>query len=303
MTSPRRALIKHRNQGGIPEKFDPAKYKIKDSFLNFGIREARRLKSWPTLEKAVDTKICEQIKFTAWRKSAMRGTGQPKKNGDGSVTILSDAQVTRISGITKKQAERIRIRIAKPDKYRTDLLGIAYLAAQLAEPDHFRTQFTGNNEWHTPAKYIELARQVLGEIDLDPASTPKAQKTVRAAEFFQFISPTDNGLTRAWHGRVWLNPPYSPKEIAAFVDKLCGELETGRVSAAIMLTHNYTDSGWFQQAAQLVTAICFPNSRVRFEDSDGVPCSPTQGQAFFYFGEESAKFIEVFNLGFVVVRP
>ena len=42
---------------------------------------------------------------------------------------------------------------------------------------------TGCNEWYTPAKHIELVRSVLGEIDLDPASHPFAQQTVRLRSF------------------------------------------------------------------------------------------------------------------------
>jgi ParB family chromosome partitioning protein len=190
-------------------------------------------------------------------------------------------------------------RLKNPNKYRRDLLHVSYIAAQLADPDNFRAEGTGNNEWHTPARYIELARAVLGSIDLDPASSEVAQKTVQADEFFKLI---DNGLTKPWHGRVWLNPPYSPKEIAAFVTKLCDELASERVSAAIMLTHNYTDSAWFQRAARQARAICFPANRIRFEDPDGVPCSPTQGQAFFYFGEALPRFVQHFAaLGFVAV--
>src|SRR5262245_14805307 len=43
---------------------------------------------------------------------------------------------------------------------------------------------TGVPEWYTPARLIEAGRAVLGDIDLDPASSDIAQKTVRAKEYF-----------------------------------------------------------------------------------------------------------------------
>jgi ParB family chromosome partitioning protein len=153
------------------------------------------------------------------------------------------------------------------------------------------TQGTSDNEWCTPAEYIEVSRAVLGTIDLDPATTEKANETIKAARIF---TKDDDGLKHEWHGSVFLNPPYAQPLIAQFVSKMVAERKAGRVTAAIMLTHNYTSSSWFREAASAADAICFTRSRVKLE-SDGKIASPTQGQAFFYFGEEVEAFRREFG--------
>ena len=160
-----------------------------------------------------------------------------------------------------------------------------------------RAEGTGDNEWFTPPQYIEAARRVMGTIDLDPASNPVAQKIVGADRFY---TKYDDGLTQPWAGTVWLNPPYSQPLIGLFVERLAAEFASGRVSSAIMLTHNYTDTAWFHAAEKGATLICFTRGRVKFIDDDGQECAPTQGQAFFYFGPEDDVFREAFlPFGFI----
>lgn len=177
---------------------------------------------------------------------------------------------------------------------------VAETAKAIREEKHVRGTFgTGENEWYTPELHISMARAVLGDIDLDPASSEIANGAVQAAQFFTI---DDNGLDKDWAGRIWLNPPYAQPAISHFADKMVSEWETGRVEAAIVLTHNYTDTAWFQKLARAATAICFTRGRVRFVSPAGDLASPTQGQAFFYFGTDIDIFADVFGeIGFVAV--
>ena len=158
---------------------------------------------------------------------------------------------------------------------------------------------TGVDEWFTPGEYIALARAVLGDIDLDPASIEQAQEVVQAAQYFTKV---DDGLRHDWFGKVWLNPPYARHLIAKFASKMLAELAAGRVAAAIMLTHNYTDTAWFHKLADAASVICFTRGRIEFY-ADGELANPTQGQTFFYFGKNPKKFARHFRaVGLLVAR-
>ena len=99
-------------------------------------------------------------------------------------------------------------------------------------------QNSGEYEWYTPGEYIEAARAVMGTIDLDPCSTAVANEVVKAARFF---SAADNGLTQPWSGCVWMNPPYAQPLITEFLGKLVAEVDTQRVTQAVVIVGNRTE--------------------------------------------------------------
>jgi hypothetical protein len=122
------------------------------------------------------------------------------------------------------------IRCAK--RFRTEAERSSFWAAyQQVRPDataHI-AQRTGEQEWYTPAEYIAAARRALGDIDLDPATSAIAQRTVKARHYF---TRDEDGLVRPWRGRVWLNPPYADPLIGRFVHKRLAHYRGGDVSAA-----------------------------------------------------------------------
>lgn len=155
------------------------------------------------------------------------------------------------------------------------------------------------DEWYTPAEYIEAARRVMGGIDLDPASCESAQDVIGAGVYY---TKEDNGLARSWFGRVWLNPPYSMPLIKDFVTTIIDEYESGRVSEAIVLTNNSSDTSWFHMLLAMYPA-CFTRGRVQFWRPDHEAFGTRQGQVFFYLGSDPEAFTREFSqFGIVVAR-
>jgi ParB family chromosome partitioning protein len=150
------------------------------------------------------------------------------------------------------------------------------------------------DEWYTPPQFLDRARAVLGEIDLDPASNPAANQAVKAARFYTLA---DDGLRQHWQGRVWLNPPYSAP--GAWVDKLIAHYRAGDVTAAILLVSNSTDTRWF--APLFDFPICFVHGRINFWGRPGK--SNDRGSVFVYLGPDVDRFQAVFApVGAIVGR-
>ena len=137
------------------------------------------------------------------------------------------------------------------------------------------------DEWYTPDHILDIAREVLGNIDLDPASCELAQKRVKADKYY---TKQDNGLLHNWSGNVWMNPPYSEKLIILFVKRLVQCFEDGDVEQALCIVNNVTETVAVQYLLKHSTVWCFPKGRISFIDQYGKEQeNPPKGQLIVYF--------------------
>ena len=101
-----------------------------------------------------------------------------------------------------------------------------------------------SDEWYTPAEII----QSLGEFDLDPASSEEAYRQNRSAKHFYTVE--EDGLNKDWHGRVWLNPPYSNPLIQQFLVRMA-EHNNG-----IALVFAKVEAKWFHDIVLRRSSSC-----------------------------------------------
>ena len=138
-----------------------------------------------------------------------------------------------------------------------------------------------SDEWYTPAEII----QSLGEFDLDPATSLEAYRQNSSAR--QFYTVEENGLSKDWNGRVWLNPPYSNPLIQQFLTKMA-EHNNG-----IALVFAKVEAKWFHDIVlRHATAIKFLYDRVRFFKPDGTQgLQPRNGSMLIAYGTENAAIL------------
>jgi hypothetical protein len=131
------------------------------------------------------------------------------------------------------------------------------------------------DEWYTPKELIDS----LGEFDLDPCAPIKPLWQTAKTMY----NKNDDGLSKEWIGRVWLNPPYSRPLIEQFVNKMA-EHDNG-----IALLFNRCDSVMFKDVIlEKASGILFMRKIVKFYRSDGtIGGSPGCGSLLISFGSEN----------------
>lgn len=244
-----------------------------------------------SVNDALEIVLRAQRRFGEFLLEHGLGKGRPKKNSPDAAFSL------KALGVKQREAKRCRNLAEIDEETFEDHINTVRSKGErlttsgtIAATSEAKT-YDGDS-WGTPPEYIALARDVLGEIDLDPASNERAQTVVMAETY---LTQAEDGLSQEWRGTVWLNPPYSHPAVEHFVAKLLEEVEAGNVTAAIVLVNNATDTGWCQALLAASAAVCLVKGRIPFLDAEGKPVKGTrQGQLFAYLGPDAGAFETTF---------
>lgn len=131
-----------------------------------------------------------------------------------------------------------------------------------------------NDDWQTPPHIISLVHQVLGQIDIDPASSINANKVVKAK---RIITQEEDALSLDyWIDQpsvMYLNPPGKKRGnkslVGLFWKKLMEHWELGLVEHAIFMGFSLEHLAVLQgyHAYSLCDFHCFiPRKRIAFVD-------------------------------------
>jgi hypothetical protein len=152
-------------------------------------------------------------------------------------------------------------------------------------------QDSGDTEYYTDPRIIEAARNVLGVINVDPASSELANKTVQAEVFYD---KQNDGLKRAWYGTVWMNHPFSRVGNPLWINHLLSQYAEGNVDAFLCITFASTSEKWFQPLLPFLQ--CFLSPRTNYYLPDGtIKKGVTKGSVVTYGGPHLEKFIFNFS--------
>ncbi len=138
--------------------FEPNETRTKQAKLDAVIAFAKRVHDWPTLEGAVDAKIEEQREFVRWWRENVQPNHRPESNAVRG--YLSVGAAEKHTKIKQQQVSKWGAALKDEKKYRAKQLTKAYQVAMLTAADNHGALGTGINEWYTPIKYIEAAREV-----------------------------------------------------------------------------------------------------------------------------------------------
>lgn len=153
--------------------------------------------------------------------------------------------------------------------------------------------------WGTPDEIIDLARSVLGEIDLDPFTSPIFNERVRATNAIYGHGGRD-GFAEPWYGRMLVNPPGPGANVRRAWAKLMIERARADFGGAIWVSFNLEDlrrlqpqgeTSWISPLSSMFGwCRMIPRKRLRFVDGTGAARSaPMNANAIVWVAPREDK--------------
>lgn len=143
-------------------------------------------------------------------------------------------------------------------------------------------------DWITPRWILEP----LGAFDLDPcASMTQPWSTAR-----DHLTLRDNGLSRDWWGRVWLNPPFG-REAQPWIERMAAH------GSGIALLPARTETRmWFDHVWGAAESVCFLRGRPHFCRPDGAAAPFNSGApiALIAYATHDDGILRMSGLGWTV---
>lgn len=133
-----------------------------------------------------------------------------------------------------------------------------------------------SDDWYTPKEIFDT----MGcRFDLDPCS-PGGDHWVPADHVY---TKEDDGLSREWHGFVFMNPPFGGRNHQVpWIERF---IEHGN---GVGVARAYTSAGWFHDHLVKCEYFLFPRGKTKFVRPDGsVGKAPGSGVVFFGIGQQS----------------
>ena len=135
------------------------------------------------------------------------------------------------------------------------------MAGQLQYMAKSQVQFTKDNEYYTPKKFVSR----FGEFDYDPATTKE-----KAEEFGipNYDTIETDGLSKDWtqYIRIWINPPFTRKH--EFIAKAWGTYLKVKNEIYILFPIEFLTTARLHNSVG-GGKIFIPNGRINFESGLG----------------------------------
>lgn len=161
-----------------------------------------------------------------------------------------------------------------------------------------------SNEHYTPSYIVEAARELMGSIDLDPASCAEANEVVKASKYY---TKEDDGLSLPWSGNVFLNPPYGWDEAKIAPGKERSSVsnqaqwsayalerhENGVTDETVMELSSQTGNDWF--VALWDYPLCFPRRLNHRKPGGEKGTGAKNASVLVYLGPDVKRFVEIFG--------